>query len=1333
VRRWVVRPFVWALLLIVLLLSGTYLFLGSGYAHRSAVRLVIARMSDLLQRPIQVGAVDYDFYPLAFELHDVVIPGPHPGDPPFAVIPMVRVQFSWRDLQQRVLRLEQVDVVRPQVYVRFDPDGGSNLPSLHTRAGAQSRFEVQIGHILVEGGTFQLDETRMPFNLDARAVWGRMIGKADRKGEGGQRIDWQLTGQEVAMTLPQARRWPFTASIKGSFLPGRIRFAAARVAGPDLSSRGTGTVEWGEGKERRIAVEAQGHGFAQIVNRWGYMEEPIRGPFDFDGRFELAGEKLTWSGTARSPQIAVLGRTFGDIDAGFRGSREEVDVDLHQAFYAGGSTSGLITVDLAEETPKPGTPVDLDLSFSGLDLRSLIVDQFGDDVAVAGELSGRTSGDLVYRFRTGNPVGGSGWVDAKVEGVQSRSGLPVAGSVPLRIENGVLSSDNVQLTAPSQTVQASNFVFDMKRGAGHFDYRLASKDVGVLRPVLAGRPAPGEEPPLWLPSQGYGTAEGSVTIADGSFSVLVKLDLRDAVSPILSADRVTGSLRASPRAVDDLRIEASNRDGALMLTGRVPLAAEGRKTASEPLALAVDADRWPAAGVVTWLFPDLAGAGIDGRLSGRLDLAGTVGSSQDLNGRADFTVADAVVSGYALGTVRSVVTFDGSRIEVEHAVADPPAGRILVVGGLDRKTDAISFTVDAPSLSLAAEPFRSALGGNVTGRLTLAAAIQGTTDRPGATVSLRGTDLALSGRPLGQQGTAEAVASWDGETVKASGSLLGLATFDGGGPLTLKRADLRFALHSHDLGTLARMASPRPLPDFTGSLDGTVGLAADFERKAFRAELVLDDLRAAYQGHEVANREPVVIDLTPERVDIRSLYLAEAQSDSELFVAGTLGLGKETPLDLRIQSTLSAVWAELALPGYQVQGYLDLLATVRGTLQDPRVNGQGVVRDARVIVPNFPHAFEDIEGVVLFNRDSVELGNFFTRVAGGTVRANGRIDLPSAGEGFSYRVQATAKDLSLRYPEGFLVRGDADLTLAANRQARQITGTVQLSRAYYLEDVQTGVVQLLRGALQRERVEVAQTDEFLAGTQLNIRVNGPDALRVRNNVADLHGDIDLQIQGSLATPVVFGQVEVTPGGKLVYQDNEYEIERGLLTFQNPYRIDPIIDLVARTEVRNYEISLSLSGTLDRLTPKFSSEEGLADLEVLALLAGGGSPDLTGEARPLAPGERTDSNLTNVGAQSFLANQAASLVSQRVGTLFGFDRFRIDPLQAESGSAVGGVKLTVGKRISKNLFVTYATNPSASEEYVLRIEWQVGDNVVLVFTRNGKDDTYAVDAEWEKRY
>lgn len=1337
VRRWVVRPAVWGLLFLVFLIAAAWFFLESAYAHRRAVSLVIARAQELLNRKIEVGSIDYNLALLSFELRDVVVHGPRPGAPAFATVPLVRVEFSWRDLRQRILRLEQIEVVRPRVYLRFNPDGTSNLPELRTRKGAKRRFEVQIGRILVQDGVLDLDEHRLPLALDAKAVWGRAIGSAERDGEGPDRIDAMVAAQEVVATLPRARPYAFTASAKGSFVPGRIRFTALRLAGPDLKARAIGSYEW-KGKDRKLGLEVEADGWAQLANRLGYAEQPLQGPVDFRGRIDRAGTNLSFSGKVRSPRLTALGRVFQDVEAGLVGGREGLDLDIERAAYAGGTVEGLVSVDYSGKAGE-GRPVDLDLTLAKLDLRTVVADQFGEDVPVVSDLAGSLGGDLVYRFEANDPVGGSGYADVHLDAVHRQNRLPISGDAAVSIESGVLASDDIRLTAPAQAVRGGNFLFDMERGAGHFDFQLDSRDVGPLAPLLRGQVRPGEEPPFWVPERGRGEAAGRVVIENQRFEATVRLNLDDVVSPVVAADNVHGSLRyvsAGPAAVEDLRLEATAGGGALIVTGRVPLEEEGRpRRAPQPLALAIDAHQWPAPGIVAFLAPALKDAGIDGRVSGRLDLGGT---GDNLNGRSDVEVVDLRIGGVDVGRLQSGISFQGSRVQIDHAVGQTPAGTVLVSGSFDTESKAVDLTVDAPELALAAPPLRDLLGGNlggVTGQAAVAATIGGTLDRPSGTATVRGTRLAVAGRPLGEAGEAQAGATWDGETLTASGSLLGLATFEGGGRLTMQDADLRFDIRTDSLGELARIASPQPLPQFTGSLSGSVGLASNLEAGTWRAELILADLKTQYQGHTVANREPVVVELTPGLVNIRSLYLGEPGTDNELFASGTIGLGagsgEPAPLNLRVQSTLSAAWAEIALPaGFDVEGFVDVLAVVRGTVSDPRVDGQGVIRDARFLVPEFANAFENVDGVILFNRDAVVLDNLRADLGEGTVRATGSIDLPGPGQpDVTYRLQVAAEGVSLRYPEPFLLRGDADLSLVANRQSRQIRGEVRLDRAYFLQDIQTETLQILLQALQRERLEVAETDEFLANTQLNVRVLGPNALRVTNNVADLRGGLDLDIRGTLARPAVFGRVEADPGGTLIYADNEYEVERFLLTFTNPNRIDPVIDLVARTEVRNYDITLNLSGTLDRLNTQFTSDEGLADLEVLALLFGGEELD-SRQALPRAPGERSEED---VRAQAFLAGQAASLVSKRVNTLFGFDRFRIDPQTNETGGSLGGVRLTAGKSISRDLFVTYSTNPASSEEYILRIEWQVARNVVLVFTRNGKDDTYAVDAEWEKRY
>ena len=242
------------------------------------------------------------------------------------------------------------------------------------------------------------------------------------------------------------------------------------------------------------------------------------------------------------------------------------------------------------------------------------------------------------------------------------------------------------------------------------------------------------------------------------------------------------------------------------------------------------------------------------------------------------------------------------------------------------------------------------------------------------------------------------------------------------------------------------------------------------------------------------------------------------------------------------------------------------------------------------------------------------------------------------------------------------------------------------------------------------------TDEELASTLFNLAISGPGALRVRNNVANLRGDVDLTMRGSLAVPVLFGRLDLEPGGTVQVGGSDYTVERGSLTFANPYRTEPVVDLAARTRRREYDLSLNLSGTFDRLNASVASDPPLADLDVLGLLATGEPTAIRGPAQ---------------GAEAFLYGQAASLVTERVNRLFDLDRFRIDPLTGTSGS-LSSARVTLGKQLSRDVLATYSYDPSLTELQILQLEWAVARGLTLVVTQNG-DGTYAVDSRWEKSF
>ena len=81
------------------------------------------------------------------------------------------------------------------------------------------------------------------------------------------------------------------------------------------------------------------------------------------------------------------------------------------------------------------------------------------------------------------------------------------------------------------------------------------------------------------------------------------------------------------------------------------------------------------------------------------------------------------------------------------------------------------------------------------------------------------------------------------------------------------------------------------------------------------------------------------------------------------------------------------------------------------------------------------------------------------------------------------------------------------------------------------------------------------------------------------------------------------------------------VENGTITFSDPNQIDPFIDIQARAWVQNYQITVRLTGTLDRLVPTVSSDPPLEEAGIYSLLAlghrneavGGGAIEQTGRS------------------------------------------------------------------------------------------------------------------------
>ncbi|HVS01949.1 MAG TPA: translocation/assembly module TamB domain-containing protein [Thermoanaerobaculia bacterium] len=1285
---------IWLLLLVVALLAAVLALLHRPPVQQRLLAELLPRLEERLGRGITVGELRFALFPTWIELRDVAVAGPQPAAPPIVTARRVYLQVEARDLLESVVTVQEVRAEGVEVYLHRFAEGGDNFPRPGRRARGSGRFQLDVEGLHVTDSAFVLEEDRLPMELTARGVRASLAGLGDAVLQG------KATVESVDLTLPRARR--YRGSVAATVLLQRdgLRFQGLARA-PEARVRALGEVVWRG--DKRVDLDIEGDVSAALFEELGYLDPGlVEGWATVDGHYRWHPGVWGYRGGLRAESLRLLDWRLRDVEGVVAGDRNAVWVEIDDSAYGGGRVQGQVEVDLRGA----GQRTALSLALLGVDLETFLRDS---DVPVE-RVAGRIDGTLDFRFADTAWRRGDGWGDFRVRGTAGGGRrLPVSGTLPLVIEGGRVSSHAVRLLAPDQAATGS-FGYHLERQRGTIAYEIQSRDLGPLARLLPVVEE-GEPWPLWLPTAGSGEIAGALHLAPAGARSELRLALRDAVAPGLSAQRVDGSLTVSPEAVEDLRLELSREGAAMLVRGTFPL--DDRA----PWVAELDVASWPLAEAAPWLPVELP---VSGPFTGSVTLGGR---GEETWGEVSGDLSPARVEGLEVERLRAQLQWRDGLLEVAQLSLSDAGGELLAAGTYDLEAEGLDFTFASPGVSLGGAPLGEWLGGQLGGEVELVGTLGGTWEQPVLLVEAVGRGVTREGLALRGGEEAAVRIGWRDSALTAEGSLLGLVTIAGGGYLDRQRADLAFTVYTDDLATLAAMAGE--LPEIAGTAEGSLTVRGDLARGPDVA-LELTRLAAEIGGHPLVNREPVEVRLLPEAVEIRSLYLVEEEGESEVFVSGRVGLGEDHPLDLRIQSTLANRWLDPWLEDFELTGYTDLLATVRGSVAEPLVNGQAEVRDARLLAFGFGQTVEELRAILLFYPDAVVIDSLRGEVGGGELRASGRVRHPFAAEGPDARVQIAARRVSLRYPEGWLLRGDADLTWSVDGAAGQVVrGLVSLDRAAYLRDVEVGVLQLLQRFLRRQRQEAGEADEELSDVQIDLVVQAPGTVRIRNNLADLSGSADLTARGSLARPVLFGRVEIEPGGTLIYAENEYTVERGTLTFANPYRVEPLVDLVATTEVANYDVTLNLFGNLERLNTSFTSDPPLPDLEVLSLLLSGAPSQLAEGGGDL---REDDSGAS--AAEGMLFGQASSLISQRVGTLFGVDAFRIQPL-SRSGDTVSNARFTVGKRLSKDVYVTYSYDPSSTEEQRLQVEWQTAEGFKVLLSQEG--EAYAVDLLWEQRF
>jgi translocation and assembly module TamB len=323
-----------------------------------------------------------------------------------------------------------------------------------------------------------------------------------------------------------------------------------------------------------------------------------------------------------------------------------------------------------------------------------------------------------------------------------------------------------------------------------------------------------------------------------------------------------------------------------------------------------------------------------------------------------------------------------------------------------------------------------------------------------------------------------------------------------------------------------------------------------------------------------------------------------------------------------------------------------------------------------------------------------------------------------------YRLQATAQRVRIRYPEAVSTTLNGNVSLTGTATQSLLSGAVTIARVGLNPQTDIG------GLLQQTRGgrPAPPATGFLRGMQLDLRVEtSPDAELQTSLARDLQPEAELRLRGSAVKPVLLGRVAVNQG-EIQFFGTKYTIARGEISFFNTAKIEPVLDMDLETRVRGITVTISFTGPIDKLAVSYRSDPPLQSAEIVALLTVGRTPG-SGVTPTINTSTRGQDYLQS-GANSLLGQALSTPITGRLERLFGVSRIKIDP-DLTSVTNTAQARLTVEQQLSRDVTITYITNLNRTQQQIVRLQWDFGDDVSLLAVRD-ENGIFGVDLLFRRR-
>jgi translocation and assembly module TamB len=172
-------------------------------------------------------------------------------------------------------------------------------------------------------------------------------------------------------------------------------------------------------------------------------------------------------------------------------------------------------------------------------------------------------------------------------------------------------------------------------------------------------------------------------------------------------------------------------------------------------------------------------------------------------------------------------------------------------------------------------------------------------------------------------------------------------------------------------------------------------------------------------------------------------------------------------------------------------------------------------------------------------------------------------------------------------------------------------------------------------------------------------------------------------------------------GRYDYYGKEFVIESGVIQFTGSPKINPLINVVASYRSDPTVVYLDVTGTMKEPILKLRSTPPLPEQDIISVLIFGRPLN---QLSPGAGGQSTNQEMTGL-AGTVLGNYLTRSLRRTGIEQLNLDVFTIAPTEQ-------GNRVTVGRYITRNLFVSYGHTISETGEKGLTADYYLGRHWVL---------------------